>query len=357
MAAIYTGGNQLTITFENDDWKDIFPNIYQVTEESSIPWYSNSANTYLDKNSLRSGAIGHSGSSYFSLKFNLIESGTFKFNYLVSSESTHDKIVVTIDGTTVLNGSGQNETWKDIVTDLSSGQHTVKFTYSKDSSVSSGQDLASIGYIELTGITPNWNKYYLLQDLSDFNYYTIENGSLKSLGQIELTLSNFQQYGVTEKPTTPLLSGFKKYKVLMCTDTVEHFDLISCSVTLDGVLNGVCKIKEPFVLDPSYQESFNSIKMAFDKLDTTEIRVAISTDNITYYTFKDNIWGEINLSYDGISINGIELSVLQAMTTSNFDLLYHGITNKKMFIAFVAIGQVKDNWILKEATVKYNIKE
>jgi MYXO-CTERM domain-containing protein len=80
----------------------------------------------------------------------LTNPGELSFYYIVSSESCCDNLFVLID-----NNQQQlpnSMTWTSKVIALSQGEHTVRFTYNKDGSVSSGDDAAYLDDIFITGL-------------------------------------------------------------------------------------------------------------------------------------------------------------------------------------------------------------
>jgi hypothetical protein len=100
--------------------------------ESSIPWYINT-DTF---GGVRSGAISHSGYTEISTTVNL--DGVFIFDYKVSSEGNYDKLLVYKNDNLVYNYSGTaNENGVQIAVNVGD---IIKFTYSKDSSGSTGDD-------------------------------------------------------------------------------------------------------------------------------------------------------------------------------------------------------------------------
>jgi hypothetical protein len=92
--------------------------------------------------SFMNGDIGDSGTA--SVTFTAPpRATTVRFWYCVSSEPTHDKFEVLIGGTVVLTASGTVDWTQSPVFNLS-GATQVVFRYSKDSSVSTGDDAAFI---------------------------------------------------------------------------------------------------------------------------------------------------------------------------------------------------------------------
>ena len=102
------------------------------TNESSIPWYINTD----DFGGVRSGAIGHSGSTF--IQTEITETGVFMFDYKVSSEGNYDKLLVYKNDNLIYNYSG-TATANEVQIGVNVGD-IIKFTYSKDSSGSTGSD-------------------------------------------------------------------------------------------------------------------------------------------------------------------------------------------------------------------------
>ena len=91
--------------------------------------------------SARSGDISDGQST--TLEFTgVISNGTIGFSYNVSSEANYDFLTFSLDGTQLAQWSGSQS--GNFSTPVSLGQHTLKWTYVKDASVSSGSDAAWI---------------------------------------------------------------------------------------------------------------------------------------------------------------------------------------------------------------------
>ena len=92
-------------------------------------------------------STNHSSSSTSSetYTFTAAASATLSFDWWVSSETNYDKLIVTLDGTTILEKSGsQSGTYNHAITQ---GEHTLVVKYTKDGSNSSGSDQASVSNI------------------------------------------------------------------------------------------------------------------------------------------------------------------------------------------------------------------
>ena len=77
--------------------------------------------------------------------FTAAKGTTLSFDWSVSSESDYDKLIVTLDGTTILEKSGRlSDTYNNAI---SQGEHTLVVKYTKDGSQNSGSDQASVSNI------------------------------------------------------------------------------------------------------------------------------------------------------------------------------------------------------------------
>ncbi|HOP07923.1 MAG TPA: M14 family zinc carboxypeptidase [candidate division Zixibacteria bacterium] len=94
----------------------------------------------------KSGSISHSQSTTMSVTLNGLESGTISFYYKVSSESGYDYLTFYIDGVQKGQWSG-TAGWSQASYSTTTGDHTFRWTYSKDGNTTSGSDCGWIDYI------------------------------------------------------------------------------------------------------------------------------------------------------------------------------------------------------------------
>ncbi|MBN2317338.1 MAG: hypothetical protein JXM79_25670 [Sedimentisphaerales bacterium] len=93
-----------------------------------------------------SGPIDHGDSSILELSLQC-ESGNITFSHKVSCEPSYDYLAFAIDGVPQATWSGESD-WAEASFDVTAGTRTFTWTYSKDSSVSRGDDKAWIDDIE-----------------------------------------------------------------------------------------------------------------------------------------------------------------------------------------------------------------
>lgn len=113
---------------------------------STVPWVVQTADTFSGTYAAKSGAITDNGSTTLSLPMTISASGNISFYYKVSSESGWDFLKFYIDGVQQGSWSG-TAGWAEASYPVSSGSRTFSWTYSKDSSVSSGSDCAWLDHI------------------------------------------------------------------------------------------------------------------------------------------------------------------------------------------------------------------
>ncbi|MDC3056788.1 S8 family serine peptidase [bacterium] len=134
--------------FQTDGFED--PNLnstFQWDVGTGTPWYIQNSIFNSGSNSLRSGSISDSSTSSISLVI-ATEGATGSFAFKVDSESNYDFLEFYIDGTQVESWSGDID-WTNHSFMLSPGTHTLRWSYTKDVTVSNGLDAAWIDDIVL----------------------------------------------------------------------------------------------------------------------------------------------------------------------------------------------------------------
>ena len=101
------------------------------------PWFGQSAVSFLGGSAAQSGPITDNQTSH--LDTTVTGPGTLTFYWKVSSESCCDKLTLSMDGTKQFFISSEVD-WQQKTVAIPSGQHIISWSYSKDGSVSSGQD-------------------------------------------------------------------------------------------------------------------------------------------------------------------------------------------------------------------------
>ena len=100
----------------------------------------------------KSGAISNGGSTSMSLTMNVLADGDISFYVKTSSEQTFDRLHFYIDGSEQGMWSGETA-WTNVLFPITEGEHTLEWRYTKDNSVSSGDDCAYVDYIKFPPIS------------------------------------------------------------------------------------------------------------------------------------------------------------------------------------------------------------
>ena len=135
-------------TYSLDEFEDVQLNTTFSWDLGSPPSWSLDNSTSSSGNvSLRSGVVSDNQASSISLTL-FTESANGSFAYKVDSESGYDFLIFSVDGAQVESWSGDTG-WSNYSFLLSAGTHTLQWTYSKDYTVSNGQDAAWIDNLDL----------------------------------------------------------------------------------------------------------------------------------------------------------------------------------------------------------------
>jgi len=174
--------------FENNNFST-----YPWVNTSTIPWtIISGVDTHSGTYSAKSGAIGHNGLTELKVTMSVGLDGNITFYRRVSSESGYDFLKFYIDTNEMGSWSG-NQPWMQMTYPVSAGQHTFKWTYSKDSSTISGYDCAWIDDVVFpasgNSVLP---MFYLPANALNFNavnlnVLTSQDLVLRNLGTAPLT--------------------------------------------------------------------------------------------------------------------------------------------------------------------------
>ena len=112
------------------------------------PWVITNVDPFEGVYSAKSGTITNNQTSTLSLQRNVTSPDSISFYFKTSSEANYDYLKFYIDGTVVDSWAGETP-WTRKAYALTAANHTFKWEYMKDGSVSSGSDCAWVDYIQL----------------------------------------------------------------------------------------------------------------------------------------------------------------------------------------------------------------
>ena len=131
---------------------------FETGDFSSYPWEFNgnadwdiAGNAHEGSSCAVSGDIGDQQESALEVELEITAAGEISFWKKVSSEASYDYLRFYIDGQQQDEWAGE-VSWSEESYDVSAGEHTFKWIFEKDYSVSEGSDCAWIDYIIFPGI-------------------------------------------------------------------------------------------------------------------------------------------------------------------------------------------------------------
>lgn len=139
----------------NDGFED--NTIPPFTTGGSSNWITQNTTVNSGTIAAKNGIIGNSAVSWIQSTATLgAQGGTISFAYSTSSESGYDKLNFYIDGALQTSGWSGTTAWTTVTFNLTTGLHTFKWEYSKDSSGTSGADAVYLDDVTVTsnGLSP-----------------------------------------------------------------------------------------------------------------------------------------------------------------------------------------------------------
>ena len=142
------------------------------TFEGNAAWSVQGSTVYSGSFAAASGTISHNQSSTMKAIVTCPVAGTVSFAYKVSSEGNYDYLRFYVDGQQQGAWSG-SAGWSIANYPISTGQHTLQWSYTKDYSVNSGSDKAWVDLISIPGREPHgvylvWQRAQNLVSDKDF---------------------------------------------------------------------------------------------------------------------------------------------------------------------------------------------
>ena len=358
MPAVYTEVQKIRISFENNDttWKTAFPDIFQVEDTTSITWLVSNTLPFDTNTTFRSGAINHKGATTVKLTFTLTSPGSITFNYSGQSEGGYDWLTVQLDGSQVIRVAG-TYSWTVFTQQVGIGTHTIQFSYTKDDSGSTGVDAFAIGYIDIDGVIPCFDNWYLIRNDTTQKFYKEVDGMLEEVtieGSMP-TLEEFRGYGNTALPNTGLLTNISKYTIMKCIDTPDHQDIGTLvNTSIQGNMKAtLLKLNPPATIVEEYQTGFNKIEASTTHLATTDIKYVISYNNSTWYAYNGTTWELVDYTPEAVLQYGMTETVLNGLTSAEFLLLYTGSEPLVLYMALAVKSTAIDNWSINSVRISF----
>jgi poly(beta-D-mannuronate) lyase len=122
------------------------------TASGTPSWAGQSALSHDGQSSARSGAIADSGTTSIRVD-NVVGPGTLTFWWKVSSETNNDRLRFYVNASEILRISGEVD-WQFQTYNLGAGTNSLEWRYTKNSSLSAGQDHGWVDQVQFLPIAP-----------------------------------------------------------------------------------------------------------------------------------------------------------------------------------------------------------
>ncbi|OYT16843.1 MAG: hypothetical protein B7C24_05745 [Bacteroidetes bacterium 4572_77] len=136
----------LAIGLQVEDWETGNFTQNDWTMGGNADWIMVETDPYEGDYCAQSGAIADNSSSIMSIDMNVMTTDSISFYYKVSSEVNFDYLRFYMDENEIEKWSGE-ESWTRAVYEVTPGDHSFKWVYTKDANTIGGQDMACIDYI------------------------------------------------------------------------------------------------------------------------------------------------------------------------------------------------------------------
>jgi len=134
-----------------EDWETGDFTQYEWVSSGNADWtIIEGSDVYEGTYSAKSGTISHNQSSTLEIEVSTASESLVSFYSKISSEGNYDYLKFYIDATEVESWSGTGA-WEMHEYTCPAGEHTLKWSYTKDGSASNGSDCAWVDYIVLPG--------------------------------------------------------------------------------------------------------------------------------------------------------------------------------------------------------------
>lgn len=341
-----------------EDWESGDFTQYDWTNNSTYPWtiVNNANEAHAGNYYAKSGNAGHANSnSDLELTIDAVNDGEISFYAKVVGERSYDFFKFYIDGTQELSYSGgytgsswnatDTSTWQRYSFPITTGTHTIKFSFTKDGSTNINPDCAKIDditwpgasgqiapvpagiYITSAGLSANSNGYEAENVTFDAS---LQNNSADAIDNVTLTLTTTSA-DITLTDATEVVTSIAGNATAdlgdifagTISDNVADGTVVNCTVTANYLLNGEQQSQ-------SYDFNF-AIRSGL--VDDLSHNVAITAGNgDTEINPGETIEVTITTENTGVT----PLSDVSSVLASNSP--YVSITNATQTIATIAAG-------------------
>ena len=250
----------------------------------------------------------HNSSGYMQLSVEVLSTGDLSFWYKVSSENNYDKLHFYMDGQEKGVWSG-TVAWTEFTQPVTPGQHTFKWEYTKDSSVSSGDDCAWVDDI----IFPPTNVYTFIDPATDL-VATVDGTN------VNLT------WGASADATSYVVK--RDGETIATTAETSYVDVVTASGTYKY---SVCAV-----------DANGSMSAPVSAIVVVEF-TGVEENEVSFGVYPNPAENELNIrsnasSYEYQMINSVGQVVMSGVANGNVKLNVSELNNGVYFLKVVANG-------------------
>ena len=143
----YVVAGNITEDFETGDFTK-----FDWVLEGNPSWEITTDNVYAGQYSVKSGDVDDMSEATLKIVLDVQSDSEMSFFKKVSSESGYDGLIFSVDGNEIGEWSGEID-WSEEKVSLTTGEHTLKWTYMKDYAVGDGMDCAFLDNIKFPPTT------------------------------------------------------------------------------------------------------------------------------------------------------------------------------------------------------------
>jgi hypothetical protein len=127
-------------------------NLAWTTGPTNAPWFAQIRETHDGDVAAQSGRIGHNQQS--TLQTTVVGPGTLTFWWKVSSEEAYDRLWFSMDYLNWADWISGETDWRQFTFHVPAGSHVLRWAYTKDDTVSTGQDAGWLDEVMFTPASP-----------------------------------------------------------------------------------------------------------------------------------------------------------------------------------------------------------
>lgn len=252
-----------------------------VSDEHYIDWMFVDATSDIKEN-WTSTNHNSSSSSFNIWTLNNKETAMLRFNWTVSSESNCDILRITLDGTQIVEASGeQNGTYQEMI---DGGNHILIATYSKDGSADYGSDQATVSDIQLGTIDE-----IIAEKITHVREVAAANANINHdlLAEVNRYIKQIEDGDYDKSNASKVLSQLDAYAIRLA---YLHVDIV---VTTPGAMGDsilskvenfvdVKSIKITGTLNDADLSTIQNRLSQLREIDMTDVKMSVLPDRFFY---------------------------------------------------------------------------